>query len=140
MLKNLKVKDKTGERLVGCVVLKETEKAYVFIRLNSIMRADYDQIMKIMRETDKELLEAMRDTRLTNGMLALNVYKDVIETVMKEQVNSDTIPLIEAEAAKQTLQNTSKQQPTSAKATSTKKPTTATPQKRKPGRPRKNPQ
>lgn len=128
MLKNLKVSDKkTGERLVGCVILKETPQSYVFIRLNSLMRTDYDRIVKIMEETDKELLEAMRDTRLPNGMLALNVWKDIIEVKMKEETPPQQEVLLTEKEAVGQLQDAPK-----AKAPEV-------PVKRKPGRPRKNP-
>lgn len=80
MLKDIRIKTQSGERLTKVIVLKETKEGIVYIPLNSISRVDYDRFTDMYSRTkDKmDLLKALHEERLDNGRNGLVVYKDVI--------------------------------------------------------------
>ena len=64
-------------------VLREDEKTIVYIPVKALMRVDYDRIVDIAKKADGDLLSAMRDTRLENGMNALVLYENSISVKVK---------------------------------------------------------
>lgn len=117
-------------------VLRETEQHYVYISLHHIDKVDYIRMLNLTKETDTDLLEAMRTHRFDNGMIGLNLYQDVIKTCRKVPDGEDkpTVALVEDE---------SKESKQEEKSTETKSESTALkeevkrPPRRRPGRPKK---
>lgn len=65
-------------------VLREDEKSIVYIPVKALMRVDYERIVDIAKKADGDLLTALRDTRLENGMNALVLYENSISVKTKE--------------------------------------------------------
>lgn len=66
-------------------VLREDENAIVYIPVKALMRVDYERIVDIAKKADSDLLTAMRETRLDNGMNALVLYEKSISVKKKVQ-------------------------------------------------------
>lgn len=116
-------------RKVKAFILKETEDFYVYIPLRHIMKQDYIRFLDMMKNHDGDLLEAMRDTKLENGLYAILVYDALIQTQAKAEVER-LLTLTEEQAQATVNEAAEKPEPES-------KP--AQPARNKDGTPRKKP-
>ena len=83
-------------------VLREDEKTIVYIPVKALMRVDYDRIVDIAKKADGDLLTALRDTRLDNGMNALVLYENSISVKTKEDPKPEPAPQPTQETVQET--------------------------------------
>ena len=91
-------------------VLREDETTLVYIPVKALMRVDYDRIVDIAKKADGDLLTALRDTRLDNGMNALVLYENSISVKTKE-IKPEPAPQPTQEPAQEPQPQTSEPQP-----------------------------
>lgn len=91
-------------------VLREDEETIVYIPVKSLMRVDYERIVDIAKKADGDLLTAMRDTRLDNGMNALVLYENSID-VKKKAPKVAPIPAEPQQASAEEQTTTATEQP-----------------------------
>jgi len=132
-------------------VLRETDQHFVYISLHHIDRVDYDRMKQLTKDTDVDLLEAMKTHRFDNGVLGLNLYREVIKTARKHEVKATKPSVYLADQPAEPISpeghvNTPTAEPTGEDLTKAdevakKPPTTPVSEKprRRPGRPKKNP-
>lgn len=66
-------------------VLKETEEKILYIPIKYLHRVDYDRLIEIEKSGPKEMLEAMKKTKLSNGRNALVQYDNYIQVISRKE-------------------------------------------------------
>lgn len=83
-------------KMKQCFVISEGETNMIVIPIDRITAVDYKRLVELERKGGN-MLKLMRDTRMSNGILAIEVYHRLFVTVPKS-VKKETQVLVESDS------------------------------------------